>query len=76
MKPERAMWLIAGSVALWGVYHAVGAFWNFRLSGQPTHNPWRSVVVLACVAGFLAFWGLMLAQRRRRLRAEEDDSDR
>jgi lipopolysaccharide export LptBFGC system permease protein LptF len=47
------------AVLAWGVFHAFGAL---RLNG----NPWRAVVVLACSIGFLAFWWLMLAMRRRR----------
>jgi hypothetical protein len=53
--------LISITVALvaWGLFHAYGAF----LLNQ---NPWRPVVVLACVGGFLAFWWAMLATRRLR----------
>lgn len=53
--------LIAVAIFAWGVYHAVGAYFF-------NHNPLRAVVVMACVAGFLGFWGLMLAARSRRMR--------
>jgi hypothetical protein len=47
----------------WGVFHALGAYFNFEPNRS---NPWRGVMVLGCVAAFLAFWGLMLAHRSRR----------
>ena len=57
----RLIWAIVAGVAVWGVVLAVGAW---RLN----HNAWRTVVVLACVAAFLGFWGAMLAIRARRIR--------
>ncbi len=59
----QSRWLIAAimaAVLAWGVFHALGAV---RLNG----NPWRAVVVLACSMGFIGFWWLMLAARRRRI---------
>jgi drug/metabolite transporter (DMT)-like permease len=60
------LWIVAGLVA-WGVYLAVGDY----LSNQ---NPLRSLVILACVAIFLAFWGTALAVRHLR-RASGRDTD-
>ncbi len=51
---------ITVGVAVWGAVLAVGAW---RLN----HNPWRAVLVAACVAAFLGFWWLMLAVRARRM---------
>ena len=60
-QPWRwAIALIVVAVAAWGIFHAIGAY---RLN----HNPLRAVVVLACVVGYLGFWGAMLAARRARL---------
>lgn len=60
------MWGIALAVAAWGVYHAIGAY-------RYNHNPWRAVMVLACVGGFLGFWGLLLRSARfRELRNRRD----
>lgn len=59
----RLIALIAVGLFVWGVYHAVGAY---RLN----HNILRPVVVMACTLGFLAFWGIMLLSRARRLRRE------
>jgi hypothetical protein len=62
-KPRAAfdgrllLWIAAG-VGAWGVFHAIGAY---RLN----HNPWRAVVVLACMAAFLVGWWLLLRRRSR-----------
>ena len=52
--------LIMVAVLAWGIFHAVGAY-------RYNHNPLRAVMVLACVAAYLGFWGAMLATRRARL---------
>ncbi len=58
--------LIMLAVLAWGVFLAVGAY-------QLNHNPWRPLMVMACVLGFLGFWGLMLASRTARMTRERDD---
>jgi hypothetical protein len=55
-----ALALIMVAVLAWGIFHAIGAY-------RFNHNPMRAVMVLACVAGYLGFWGAMLAARRARL---------
>ncbi len=52
-------WIVV-AIVIWGIFHAVGA-WTFN------RNPWRAVMVLACVGTFLGFWMVMLAVRQRRL---------
>lgn len=62
--------LIAGiilAVSLWGIWLAVGAY-------LLNHNPWRAVVVLACVFGFIGFWLLMLQSRKKRIGEPKDDA--
>lgn len=58
MQTNRLILLIMAAVFAWGVLHAVGAY-------LLNHNPWRPVIVLACVLAFLGFWALMLRTRRR-----------
>ncbi len=58
-------YLMTGILA-WGMFHAVGAY-------RFNHNPWRSVVVLACSLAFLGFWMLMLAARKNRLSRERSE---
>jgi uncharacterized membrane protein YqjE len=57
---KRLMLLIVLGLVAWGAFHAWGAY---RLN----HNPWRAVMVLACVGAFLGFWFLLLARRKARL---------
>jgi hypothetical protein len=54
----RTLAVMAVAVLAWGVFHAIGAY-------RFNHNPWRAVVVLTCVLGFLGFWGLLLWNRGR-----------
>lgn len=46
----------------WAMFNAAGAF---RLN----NNIWRPLVVLACMAAFLAFWMTLLWYRKRQLAA-------
>lgn len=57
---SRLIWLLIVGVLAWGIYHAVGAY---RLN----HNPYRALVVLACVGGYLGFWILLMWRRQSRL---------
>jgi hypothetical protein len=62
-RPEanarRVLWAIRAAVLVWGAVLAVGAY---RLN----HNPWRTVMVLACVLAFLGLWSWLTAAARRR----------
>lgn len=68
MKPHQVIWLIVAAVLAWGTFHAVGTYLNVEHQAEAYRNIWRPIVVLTCVLGFLAFWGVMLAVRRNRLR--------
>lgn len=61
--------LIMASVLAWGTFHAAGAYFNF----QSNSNPWRAVMVLACVVGFLGFWLVMLSARAARIARRSKD---
>jgi len=52
-------------ITLWGGFHTWGA--AFGPNGNPDWRVWKGLVIAACVALFLGFWGLMLVIRRRRL---------
>jgi hypothetical protein len=58
-QQRRVLWLIFAAVLIWGLYHAVGAY-------RFNHNPYRPLVVVACVGGYLAIWALLLWRRRSR----------
>lgn len=58
--PEKILRWIMVAVLVWGSILAAGS-WTFN------HDVRRPIVVLACVLGFLGFWNVMLAGRRRRI---------
>jgi ABC-type transport system involved in Fe-S cluster assembly fused permease/ATPase subunit len=62
-NPQKAtrnvLALIMLGVLVWGSIHALGAYWF-------NYNPWRALVVMVCVVGYLGFWLLMLQMRARR----------
>jgi hypothetical protein len=66
MSQNKLVVLIMAAVLAWGTFLAVGAY-------HLNHNPWRPVIVMACVLAFLGFWGLMLASRKRRVTREKDN---
>jgi hypothetical protein len=71
-RDRTAQWLfaaIASGVAVWGLAHAIGAGYL-----GASHNPWRGLVVLACVATFLACWGLLVLTQRPRRRSRPSES--
>lgn len=71
MNNKRIIGVIMLAVLAWGVYHAAGAYWMYKLN----HNPWRGVMVLGCVLGFVGFWLLMLNSRKRRLQGRAPRRD-
>lgn len=60
---KRLIGGIMAGIAVWGTLLALGAWWRFG-----NNDVWRAVVVAGCVAGFLGFWGAMLALRALRIR--------
>ena len=52
-------------ITLWGGFHTWVA--AFGPNVDPDWRVWKGLVIAACVALFLGFWGLMLVIRRRRL---------
>jgi hypothetical protein len=66
MSQNKLVALIMIAVLAWGAFLAVGAYGLNK-------NPWRPFMVMACILGFLGFWGLMLALRKWRMTKEKDD---
>jgi membrane protease YdiL (CAAX protease family) len=61
LSPRLLFALIMGGMLVWGAYVALGAYlYNY--------NPWRGVIVMACVGLFLGFWLLLLWNQSRRKR--------
>jgi hypothetical protein len=49
---------IVVALAAWGAYAAIGSY-LYNL------NPWRAVIVLACMATFLGLWMILLWNQQR-----------
>jgi drug/metabolite transporter (DMT)-like permease len=60
LHQSRLIWLLILAVLVWGIYHAVGAY-------LLNHNPYRALMVMLCVVGYLAFWMFLLRRRQSRL---------
>ena len=58
---QRWIGLLIVALAVWGLYHAVGAYFF-------NHDIRRGLVVLACMALFVAFWLALLRFRAKRPR--------
>jgi hypothetical protein len=68
--------VIMGAVLGWGAFHAVGTYLNYdagQVLGLRTEV--RGIVVVLFVVLFLAFWGILLAGRQRRLARSSRASD-
>lgn len=78
MKLSRPFLIIMLGVAAWGLFHAFGSYYGGidRSGDNFLRHDWRRfAVVAAFVVAFLAFWGVMLASRRRRLQRDADDAE-
>ena len=58
ISPWLLFTLIMGGMIVWGAYIAVGAYLYNK-------DPWRGVIVMACVGLFLGFWLLLLWNQSR-----------
>jgi len=73
-QSKSTFYLMAGviaALALWGVYLAVGSYLGLA-EGTRGYDIRRGLIVLACMSGFLLFWGALLWNRQRRLRSDDD----
>jgi len=50
---------IMAALLVWGAFLARGAYLY-------NHNPWRAVITMSCVLGFLSIWGLLMLARKPR----------
>ncbi|MEX2171370.1 MAG: hypothetical protein WD851_18770 [Pirellulales bacterium] len=68
--------LIAAGLLVWGALFALGAYLDLG-SERPDENSSRDwqkgLIVLGCTLGFLAFWGIALWNRSRRMRREKPE---
>jgi uncharacterized membrane protein YhaH (DUF805 family) len=76
---KRILIAIVVALAAWGVLLAVGAYlgmWHQGGGREGLRDPRRFWIVLGIVAAFLAFWGVALAVRARRLRSRDQSGGR
>jgi hypothetical protein len=69
MSTDRRNWLpfavIAAALVVWAGLFALGAYLQPGVD-QPRHDLRKALIVLGCMAGFLAIWGGALWRRSRR----------
>jgi hypothetical protein len=70
MPPSRRkVWLplaiLATALIVWAGLFAAGAYLNLG-ADRPRHDVRKPLIILGCMAGFLAFWGAALWLRARR----------
>ena len=58
LAPRTIIAVLVGVLLLWAAYIAVGAYLYNR-------NPWRVVLVMACMAAFVGSWLLLLWKKGR-----------
>jgi membrane protein DedA with SNARE-associated domain len=65
----RKKWLpfaiLAVALCVWAALFALGAYLE-PSADEPRHDWRKPLIVLGCMAGFLAFWGIALWRRSRR----------
>ncbi len=59
VSPRTILTVLMVGLTVWAVYIAVGAYW-YNL------NPWRGVIVLACMGLFLGSWLALLWNQSRK----------
>jgi membrane protein DedA with SNARE-associated domain len=66
---QRRKWLplaiLAVALVVWAGLFALGAYLELG-ADQPRHDLRKPLIVLGCMAAFLAFWGVALWRRARR----------
>ncbi|QDU78105.1 hypothetical protein Pan97_51860 [Bremerella volcania] len=73
-ESKNTVYLMAGviaALALWGIYLAIGSYLGLA-EGTRGYDIRRGLIVFACMAGFLLFWGVLLWNRRRRLGSDDE----
>jgi hypothetical protein len=66
---KRKQWLpfaiLAAALVVWAALLALGSYLEWG-ADKPRHDLRKPLIILGCMAAFLAFWGLALGQRARR----------
>lgn len=70
--------IIAGGLLLWGGMFALGAYLELgseRPAQDSTRALQKGLITIGCTLAFLAFWGIALWNRNRRLRRTKQMKD-
>ncbi len=73
-QSKQATYLIGGiiaALALWGVYLAIGSYLGLAEETRQ-FDIRRGLIVLACMGGFLLFWGALLWNRSRNQPSDDE----
>ncbi len=63
--------MVIAALAVWGIYLAIGSYLGLA-DGTRGFDIRRGLIVIACMGGFLLFWGALLWNRQRRLRSDDE----
>ncbi|MHC2069087.1 hypothetical protein ACYFX5_16575 [Bremerella sp. T1] len=63
--------VVIAALAVWGIYLAIGSYLGLA-DGTRGFDIRRGLIVIACMGGFLLFWGALLWNRQRRLRSDDE----
>ena len=60
--------IIIGALVVWGIVQAIGS--TGMLVDRAMFDPWKSLIVICCVALFLGLWSVVLLSRKKQTDAE------
>ncbi|GAA4431701.1 hypothetical protein [Bremerella cremea] len=70
---KQTLYLLGGiiaALAVWGIYLAIGSYLGMG-EGTRAYDIRRGLMVIACMGGFLLFWGALLWNRNRRTNSDD-----
>lgn len=73
-QSKSTVYLMVGviaALALWGIYLAIGSYLGLA-EGTRAYDIRRGLIVFACMSGFLLFWGVLLWNRKRSMRSDDE----
>jgi membrane protein DedA with SNARE-associated domain len=59
--------ILGAALVIWASLLSLGAYLEWG-ADQPRHDLRKPLIIMACMTAFLAFWGIALWRRARRIR--------